>query len=562
MQGRYRSIGSFGACGKLAVEQVSEYNQGMTAEPVEPVEEPSADSMPDDADTAMRSGLLSAASLAEARWQRLNEEDADDERRRAPVSARAHTWAMTLGGPKLAAMLADVDVASLSDDECVVFAQAVTRQQSWTDMMLFDVTAAFAAHRPGPDETERRFGFPPGPGVERRIQLGGEDTRPLGSFAASEWAAALKVSRAIATRLIADSLDLTARLHVVMFNARAGNGDTRRARMIADRTRWLDPATLTAVQSEITPILATVTAGKLEQIIDRIVGTRDPAAAKARAERASQRREVWIGHTRDEHADIYGTLDGIGATVLDHRLDELATAIGRVVRAHGEPAGFGPDDQSFDQRRARALVLLAAPVQVARLMRLARELRSPASDEPASDEPTDAETADRAEAAEADDPGQECAGLLDAITLYVHLGADGTLDLEDLGVLSMPTVRDLLATTTATVRVAPVIDLNATYTSPGYRPSVQLREQTVLMRATCWFPYCERPSRACDYEHSVPWPRGPTETGNAGPACRGHHRVKTHGNWRLHQACTGVYVWQAPTGHVYIVTPDGTHALS
>ena len=103
--------------------------------------------MPDDADTAMRNGLLSAASLAEARWQRLNEEDADDERRRAPVSARAHTWAMTLGGPKLAAMLADVDVASLSDDECVVFAQAVTRQQSWTDMMLFDVTAAFAAHR-------------------------------------------------------------------------------------------------------------------------------------------------------------------------------------------------------------------------------------------------------------------------------------------------------------------------------------------------------------------------------------------------------------------------------
>lgn len=529
----------------------------MTAEPVE---EPSADSMPDDADTATDRGPWSAASLAEARWQRLNEEDADAERRRAPVSARAHVWAMTLGGPKLAALLAGVDVESLSDDECVVFAQAVTRQQSWTDAMLFDVTARFVEHRPGPDETERSFGFPPGPGVERRIQLGGEDTRPHGSFAASEWAAALKVSRAIATRLIADSLDLTARLHVVMFNARAGNGDTRRARMIADRTRWLDSATVAAVQSEITPILATVTTRKLEQVIDRIVGTRDPAAAKARAEQASQRREVWIGHTRDEHADIYGTLDGIGATVLDQRLDELATAIGRVVRAHGAPAGFGPADQTFDQRRARALVLLATPVQVARLMRLARELRSPASDEPTDAEA--AEAADKAEAAEAGDPGQECAGLLDAITLYVHLGADGTLDLEGLGVLSMPTVRDLLATTTAPVRVTPVIDLNATYTSPGYRPSGRLREQTVLTRATCWFPYCERPSRACDYEHSVPWPRGPTETGNAGPACRGHHRVKTHGNWRLHQPCIGVYVWQAPTGHVYIVTPDGTHTLS
>jgi len=60
----------------------------------------------------------------------------------------------------------------------------------------------------------------------------------------------------------------------------------------------------------------------------------------------------------------------------------------------------------------------------------------------------------------------------------------------------------------------------------------------------------------------VPWPRGPTDSGNAGTACRGHHRVKTHGDWRVHQPCTGVYVWQAPTGHVYIVTPDRTHALT
>jgi len=95
----------------------------MTAEPVA---EWSSGSVPDDADVVTDTGPLSAASLAEARWQRLNDEDADAARCGAPVSPRAHIWAMTLGGPKLA----DVDVASLSDAECVVFAQAVTRQQS------------------------------------------------------------------------------------------------------------------------------------------------------------------------------------------------------------------------------------------------------------------------------------------------------------------------------------------------------------------------------------------------------------------------------------------------
>lgn len=69
----------------------------------------------------------------------------------APVSARARVWSVTLGGPQLATLLDQVEVASLSDAECVVFAQAVVRQQSWTDARLFGVTARFATHRPGPE---------------------------------------------------------------------------------------------------------------------------------------------------------------------------------------------------------------------------------------------------------------------------------------------------------------------------------------------------------------------------------------------------------------------------
>ena len=532
-----------------------EYDGDMSAESVEPSvghSVPAGSGTPSDStDPDVDAERLSAAWLAEARWQRANEEDADAERRRAPVSARAHTWAMTLGGPKLAALLADVDVASLSDDECVVFAQAVTRQQAWTDALLFDVTAAFVEHRPGPDETQRRFGFPHGPGVEERIQLGGEGTVPLGSFAASEWAAALKTSRAIATRLIGDSLDLCHRLPAISMCVRAGHGDTRRARMIADRTRFLDPRLVALVQDAVVPILAVVTARQLDRIIDQVIAAHDPASAPAKAEQVKQDRRVWIGQSRDDHADIAGTLDGIGAEVLDRRLDQLANLLGVAVRTHGESAGFGPAGESHDQRRARALILLATPTEVARLLRLTRSQQHPTTAAGAS-------TSDDQTAAASADLG----GLLSPVTLYIHLRADHTLNLEGLGIVSMPTVADLLAQSTATVKVQPVIDLNATYHNDGYHPSHRLREQTILITDTCRFPFCQRPARDCDHEHPVPWPRGPTNSTNAGTACRGHHRVKTHGNWQVHQPCTGVYVWQAPTGHVYIVTPNGTHAMT
>jgi len=161
-------------------------------------------------------------------------------------------------------------------------------------MMLFDVTAAFAAHRPD----DRHFGFPRGPGVEERIQLVGEGTHPLGSFAASEWAAALKTSRTVATRLIADALDITARLPVVWLNTRAGNGDTRRARMIADRTRFLDPRLVALVQDAVAPILATVTVRQLERIIDQVIACHDPDGAHAEATQTTKDRQVWIGHSR------------------------------------------------------------------------------------------------------------------------------------------------------------------------------------------------------------------------------------------------------------------------
>ena len=89
-----------------------------------------------------------------------------------------------------------------------------------------------------------------------------------------------------------------------------------------------------------------------------------------------------------------------------------------------------------------------------------------------------------------------------------------------------------------------------------------MRETVVLRDAHCVFPGCRRDSRACDLDHITEYlpmedggPPGQTRPGNLAPLCRTHHRVKTHTAWHYKRLDDGSYVWTAPTGHQYHVTP-------
>jgi hypothetical protein len=74
--------------------------------------------------------MTSLALIERDRWDVLT----DRERWVRPVlTDRQRAWAATRGGPRLAQLLADVDPHTLTDTEAVAYAQAVQRQQSWTD---------------------------------------------------------------------------------------------------------------------------------------------------------------------------------------------------------------------------------------------------------------------------------------------------------------------------------------------------------------------------------------------------------------------------------------------
>ncbi len=104
-------------------------------------------------------------------------------------------------------------------------------------------------------------------------------------------------------------------------------------------------------------------------------------------------------------------------------------------------------------------------------------------------------------------------------------------------------------------------------------PSPALRRHIEARNPTCVFPGCDRPSAACDLDHTRSRRDG-GETGeaNLGPQCRRHHRLKHSAEkrsggawsdsarsrrcWKVRQPAPGRFVWTSPEGRQYEVVPE------
>ncbi len=155
------------------------------------------------------------------------------------------------------------------------------------------------------------------------------------------------------------------------------------------------------------------------------------------------------------------------------------------------------------------------------------------------------------------------------VVMYVHLsdqalaGAAGTARLErGNSQVTAGQVRDWCQTA-GKITVKPVIDLDAH--DPVESPVVPERhaEIVALRDKTCVFPWCNRPARRCDKDHSVPHARGgPTCPCNLAPLCRRHHRIKTHGAWSYRSIEPGTYLWTSKHGYQYLRDTTGTLDVS
>ncbi|HEY0951336.1 HNH endonuclease signature motif containing protein, partial [Nocardioides sp.] len=139
------------------------------------------------------------------------------------------------------------------------------------------------------------------------------------------------------------------------------------------------------------------------------------------------------------------------------------------------------------------------------------------------------------------------------LVIYTHLSEEALAGVENTrSHVLLGQVEGWCASATGPVSLRPVLDLGEHLQVPGYTPSPRLREQVMLTHPTCVFPGCTRPSRGCDVDHVIPWDQGgPTCSCNLVPACRFHHRLKTHGGWRLERVGHRLFTWTSPHGRTY-----------
>lgn len=117
------------------------------------------------------------------------------------------------------------------------------------------------------------------------------------------------------------------------------------------------------------------------------------------------------------------------------------------------------------------------------------------------------------------------------------------------------------------MQVRPVLDPAHLAPVDGYETSARIGEAMRLRHPTEVFPYDSASGATADLDHTVPDltpARGgpPGQTGlDLGPLSRPAHRAVTAGCWRRRQPEPGRYLFRSPTGHVFLVTNQGTQAL-
>jgi hypothetical protein len=367
-----------------------------------------------------------------------------------------------------------------------------------------------------------------GAACERLIRGGADGTPLVGEFLALELAALFGTTTTDAAARIASVLDLRHR-HPELWTAvvagrlepwKAGKVTTAcsNAGLSCEAARWVD--------HQFTAGCVPLPWGRAVRRLEGLIVQADTELAAERARAKRERRMVQIGEHADGGSELFARLDTSDALALKTTINRLAEALARA--GNTEPA---------DRRRATALGVLADP-------QAALDLLAGVGAGHSSNR---------------------------RVILNVHIAGEAMANpglvarVEEAGALDVDTLRIMLVGCQVIVR--PVIDLNQAPAVDRYEIPDRLREHVEQRNPVEVFPYSSRRAQSCDLDHTVPHdPLAPpgrrqTRAGNLGPLSRTVHRAKTAGRWKVTQPQPGVFEWTSPTGHRYVVTPDGTHAL-
>lgn len=355
--------------------------------------------------------------------------------------------------------------------------------------------------------------------------------------AAAEVAAALGISarRASSQMYLAQSLrDRLPRVNALFL---AGRIAARLVSTISWRTHCvLGDAPMAAIDAEIAAAAekwGPLSDRKVETLIDAVVDAHDPRGREWLSQ-VARGMDIQFGKPDDDGGtrSVWGRLYSTHAELIERRLAAIARAV------------CDDDPRTIGQRRAEAMGAVFAGAD-----RIACECRRPDCPNPVSAPMKDAVVihvvadqvaVDQARAA-ADPPAS---GRRRPAALM--LGG---------GVIPNPLLEKLIRDGAPVVPLAPPCD----QAEPRYRPSVALQRFVRCRDLTCRFPGCDVPAEACDIDHAVAYPAGPTHPSNLRCLCRKHHLLRTfwvgENGWRDEQSADGTIIWTAPSGHTSITHP-------
>lgn len=340
----------------------------------------------------------------------------------------------------------------------------------------------------------------------------------------AEVSAALGISRGRARARLGYAITLRERLPQVAQVFARGDIDFRMMAAIVYRTELVSDAELVATIDACIARHAhkwkRFSQPKLAERIDMWITRFDPAGRRVPGNGVDE-RYVEINPVESGMAGVWAQLHATDGAALDQKLDAVAATVCR------------DDPRTARQRRADALGALAAGAEVLRC-----ECGSPQC--PAAQRRT----------------GTDVVIHVVADQKSLGTGAAKPGYLPGYGPIPVPVLQQLARR--ATIKPVPS---PATEPEKGYRPSAALTEFVRLRDLTCRFPGCEAPATACQIDHTVPWPLGPTHASNCKLLCVVHHLLKTFytgaGGWSDRQLPDGTVIWTAPSGATHRTKPHG-----
>lgn len=390
--------------------------------------------------------------------------------------------------------------------------------------------------------------LPEVPGGEQLAPIGGEGTPHVQELALAELGIARGVHTLSARKAVADALDLRHRLPRTWAVVQRLDADLWIARKVATMSRQLPLEAVEVVDVAVAAALAGQAPSRVLEIAEAKVIEADQAAHEARVAEQRAKRYVALGRT-----DAQGLRLVIARVTAGDALwiDAMVTRVADILATKPEHEGT-----CTDELRSIAFGYLARPAELlALLLEHGDQCESRATAFPA----------DLLDALQHADPAR----LRPKTTLYVHLhehaltGLPGVARIEGLGPHTLEALRELLATTTVTVK--PVIDLADRLSVNAYEHPTTIAERVHLLRPGDQFPLATSMSRSTDLDHPVPYdpngPPGQTDSHTSQPLTRSHHRAKTHLAYRCTPLPGGEIIWTTPNGLTRLVDGFGTAVL-